>query len=196
VNRPHFVDHPVPGENGNKHPMPSGSPALNHSPKPNGNQPAPPTRQMKQPQAPDTAPHVTPGRNEFSAPNQTQHPSPPANYNSAPPSAPTAPNKNNSYSPRGWEQTRPLPSPRPNSYNPVIPAATPSPRQGQSSAPEAGHRNVPAAAPLNSHSTTNRHRRRRRRRKDRRTRIRIKMVLATAPAMVMVTTRVINFSFA
>jgi hypothetical protein len=194
VNRPHFVDHPVPGENRNIHPLPS----------------VPPTRQMNQPQAPDSTPHGTQGRNEFSTPNQTQHPSPPANsptpghdnrtlsprgqqqfqpaeaprgnarnsgapvitpipsqvqhnefsppnqtqrpsppanYNSAPPSAPTAPNNNNSYSPRGWEQTRPLPSPRPNTYNPVIPAGTPSPRQGQSSASEAVPHNAPAATP-------------------------------------------------
>jgi hypothetical protein len=145
VNRPHFVDHPVPGETRNNRPMPSVSPAQNHPRQPNGNQPAPPTQPARQPHVPIVTTHGPQEGNAIHVP--AQRPSSPANYNSAPPLAPTAPNNNVSYSPRGWEQTHPSPSPRPNAYNPVIPAVTPTPGQGQSSAPEAGHHNAPAAAP-------------------------------------------------
>jgi hypothetical protein len=146
VNRPHFVDHPVPGENRNNRPLPSASSAQNHFSQPNGNQPAPPIRQVRQPQVPVVTTRGPQEGNAIRVP--VQHPSSPANYNSAPPSAPVVPNNNGTYSPRGWEQTRPLPSPRPNVHHPEMPVVTPAPSQGQSSAPEAGHHNAPAAAPV------------------------------------------------
>ena len=146
VNRPHFVDHPVPGENRNNRPMSSASSAQNHFSQPNGNQPAPPTRQIRPPQVPVVTTRGPQEGNAIRVP--VQHPAPPANYNSAPPSDPAAPNYNGSYSPRGWEQTRPLPSPRPNVHNPDMPAVTPGPSQGQSSVPEAGHHNASDVAPV------------------------------------------------
>jgi hypothetical protein len=152
VNRPHFVDNPTPGENRNNRPAQSVSPAQNRSPQLNGNQSAPPTRQIRLPQVPNTTTtttHSPQDRNEFSVPNQTQRPSPPANYNSSPTTVPTAPNHDNrTFSPRAWEQVPPPQPPRPNTYNPGTPAVTPAPHQGQSSAPEASHHNAPAAAPV------------------------------------------------
>jgi hypothetical protein len=150
VNRPHFVDNPTPGANRNNRPAQSVSPAQNHSPQPNDNRSAPPTRQIRQPQVPIVTTREPQERNNFSVPNrnQTQWPSAPANYNSSPRTAPTAPNHDNrTYSPRAWEQVPPPQPPRPNTYNPGTPAVTPAPHQGQSSAPEASHHNTPAAAP-------------------------------------------------
>jgi hypothetical protein len=132
VNRPHFVDHPVPGENRNNRLMPSMSPAQNHSPPPNGNQPASPTRQMRQPQAPSTTPRGPQDRNEFSVPNQTQHPSPPANYS-------TPGHDNRTPSPKGREQ-QPWQSPRGNPRDSEAPVITPTPSREQ--------HNAPAAAPV------------------------------------------------
>jgi hypothetical protein len=143
VNRPHFVDHPVPGENKNNRPMPSASPAQNHSPQPNGNQSAPPTRQIRQPQVSNTTPHGPQDRNEFSVPNQTQRPSPQANYNSSP-----TPNYDNrTLSPRGREQ-QPLQSLHSNTRDSEALVITPTPNQWQYNAPEASHHNAPAAAPV------------------------------------------------
>jgi len=181
VNRPHFVDHPVPGENRNNRPTQSVSPAQNRSPQPNGNQSAPPTRQIRQAQVPNTTTHgpqdrnapqpngnqsapptrqirqaqvpntTTHGpqdRNEFSVPNQTQRPSPPANNYSSPTPAAPAPNHDyGTYSPRGREQMQPLQSPRSNTRNSEAPVVTPTPNQGQHNAPGVGHNNPPAAAP-------------------------------------------------
>jgi hypothetical protein len=143
VNRPNFVDHPVPGENRNNHPMPSAPPALNHSPPPTGNQPAPPTRQMKQPQVPNITPTTPRGpqdRNEFSAPNQTQHPLPPAN-------PPTLGHDNRAISPRAREQ-QPLPTTRGNTRDSEAPVFTPTPSLEQHNAPEASHHNASSAAPV------------------------------------------------
>jgi hypothetical protein len=140
VNRPHFVDHPVPGENRNNRPTQFVSPAQNHSPQPNDNRPAPPTRQIRQPQVPVVTTHGPQDRNEFSVPNQTQHPSPPVNYS-------TPSHDNRTLSPRGREQ-QPLQSPRDNTRNSEAPGVTPTPNQWQYNAPEAGHHNAPAAAPV------------------------------------------------
>ncbi len=135
VNRPHFVDHPVPGENINKRPMPSASSAQNHSLQPNVNQPVPATRQIK------PAP----------VPIQTQRPASSFNYNSSSPPATPAPNNNNStYSPRGWEQVPPPKPPQPNTYNSRTPAVIPAPYQGQSGASEGSHHSAPAAAQAQS----------------------------------------------
>ena len=141
VNRPNFVDHPVPGENRNNHPMPSVPPALNHSPQPNGNQSAPPTRQIRQPQVPDINIHGPQNHNEFSVPNQTQPLSPPANYS-------TPGQDNRTFSPRGRQQLQPSEVPRGNPRNSEAPVITPTPNQWQHNAPEAGPHNVPAAAPV------------------------------------------------
>jgi hypothetical protein len=138
VNRPHFVDHPVPGENRNNRPMPSAPPAPNHSLQPNGNQPAPPTHPMRQPQVPNVTPHSPQDRNAFSAPNQTQRPSPPANLS-------TPGQDNRIFSPRGREQLQPS---RGNTRNSDAWSTTPSSNQGQSGASEASHHNAPAAAPV------------------------------------------------
>ena len=145
VGRPGSMNNPASGGHQNNHSLPSVSPAQNHSPQPNNNWPASPTQPAPQPHVPIVTTHGPQEGNAIHIP--TQHPSSPANYNSAPPSAPTAPNNNGTYSPRGWEQIHPSPSPRPNTYNPVIRAVTPAPGQGQSSAPEANHHNAPAAAP-------------------------------------------------
>ncbi len=147
VNRPHFVDHPVPGENRNNRPMSSVSPAQNYSPQLNGNQPALPMRQIQQPKVPVVTTRSPQEGNTIHVPMQPLPP--PANYNSSPPSGPTAPNHDNrTFSPRAWEQTPPPQPPRPNTYNPGTPAVTPAPHQGQSGAPEAGHHNAPAATPI------------------------------------------------
>ena len=53
VNHPGFVGNPATGGNKNNHPAQVGSPVQNHSSQPNGNQPAPPTRSVGQPQAPN-----------------------------------------------------------------------------------------------------------------------------------------------
>jgi hypothetical protein len=145
VGRPSSMNNPASGGHQNNHSLPSVSPAQNHSPQPNNNWPASPTQPAPQPHVPIVTTHGPQEGNAIHVP--TQHPSSPGNYNSAPPSAPTAPNNNGTYSPRGWEQIHPSPSPRPNTYNPVIRAVTPAPGQGQSSAPEANHHNAPAAAP-------------------------------------------------
>jgi hypothetical protein len=145
VGRPGSMNNPASGGHQNNHSLPSVSPAQNHSPQPNNNWPASPTQPAPQPHVPIVTTHGPQEGNAIHVP--TQHPPSPANYNSAPPSAPTAPNNNGTYSPRGWEQIHPSPSPRPNTYNPVIRAVTPAPGQGQSSAPEANHHNAPAAAP-------------------------------------------------
>jgi hypothetical protein len=145
VGRPGSMNNPASGGHQNNHSLPSVSPAQNHSPQPNNNWPASPTQPAPQPHVPIVTTHGPQEGNSIHVP--TQHPSSPANYNSAPPSAPTAPNNNGTYSPRGWEQIHPSPSPRPNTYNPVIRAVTPAPGQGQSSAPEANHHNTPAATP-------------------------------------------------
>ena len=132
VNRPHFVDHPVPGENRNNHPMPSVFPAQNYSPQPNGNPSALSTRQIKQPQVPVVTTHNPQEGNMIRVP--VQSPAPPANYNSSP-----KPNYDNrTISPRGREQLQP-------SDAPVV---TPTPNQWPHNAPEASHQNAPAAAPV------------------------------------------------
>jgi hypothetical protein len=120
-----------------------------NAPQPNDNQSAPPTRQIRQAQVPNTTTHGSQDRNEFSVPNQTQRPVPPANYNSSPTPAAPAPNHDNrTYSPRAWEQVPPPQPPRPNTYNPRTPAVTPAPNQEQHNATGAGHNNPPAAAPV------------------------------------------------
>ena len=140
--RPSSMNNPASGGYQNNHSLPSAFPAQNHSPQPYGNQPGTPTRQMRPPQVPVVTARDPQERNAISIP--AQRPAPSANYNSTPPSAPTVPNNNGNYSPRGWEQAHPSPSPRPNAYNTENPAATPAPSQGQSSTPEGGHRNAPA----------------------------------------------------
>ena len=142
VNRPHFVDHPVPGENRNNRTMPSVSPAQNHSPQPNGNQPATPTRQIRQPQVPVITTHGPQEGNAVRGP--VQHPAPPANYNSSP-----TPNYDNrTISPRGREQLQPPETPHGNARNFEAPVMTPAPSREQYHAPEASHHNEPAAAPV------------------------------------------------
>jgi hypothetical protein len=141
VNRPHFVDHPVPGENRNNRPVPSVSPAQNHSPQPNGNQSAPPTRQIRQPQAPDTTPHGPQDRNEFSAPNQTQRPSPPVNYS-------TPSHDNRTLSPRGREQLQPSEAPRGNTRDYEAPEISPIPSQEQHNQPSSSP--PPSSSPRSS----------------------------------------------
>lgn len=139
VNRPHFVDNPTPGGNKNNRPTQSVSPAQNHSPQPNDNRSAPPTRQIRQAQVPNTTTHGPQDRNEFSVPNQTQRPSPPVNYS-------TPGHDNRTLFPRGREQ-QPLETPRGNTRNYEAPAVTPAPNQGQRNATGAGHNNPPNAAP-------------------------------------------------
>jgi hypothetical protein len=142
VNRPHFVDHPVPGENRNNRTMPSVSPAQNHSPQPNGNQPATPTRQIRQPQVPVITTHGPQEGNAVRGP--VQHPAPPANYNSSP-----TPNYDNrTISPRGREQLQPPETPHGNTRNYEAPVMAPAPNREQYHAPEASHHNEPAAAPV------------------------------------------------
>ena len=143
VNRPHFVDHPVPGENKNNRPMPSVSPAQNYSSQPNGNQSAPPTRQIKQPQVPVV---TTRGQQEGNAIRvPVQHPAPPANYNY---SSPTPNYDNRTISPRGREQLQPAEAPRGNTRDSGAPGVTPTPNQWPHNAPEVSHQNAPAAAPV------------------------------------------------
>jgi hypothetical protein len=108
----------------------------------NNNWPAVQTQPARQPYVPVVTTHGPQEGNTVHIP--VQHPSSTANYNSAPPSAPAVPNNNGTYSPRGWEQIHPSPSPRPNSYYPVTPAVTPASGQGQASAAEAGHHSTSA----------------------------------------------------
>jgi hypothetical protein len=146
VNRPNFADNPTPGGNRNNRPTQSVSPAQNHSPQPNNNWSAPPTRQIRQAQVPVVNTRDPQEHNAISVP--AQRPSSPANnYSSPTPTAPAPNHDNRTYSPRAWEQVPPPQPPRPNTYNPGTPAVTPAPHQGQSSAPEASHHNAPAAAP-------------------------------------------------
>jgi hypothetical protein len=119
----------------------SGGYPNNHSSQPNNNWPAAQTQPVRQPYVPVVATRSPQEGSAVYIP--AQRPSSTANYNSAPPSAPAAPNNNGTYSPRGWEQIHPSPLPRPNSYNPVTPVATPAPGQGQSGAAEASHHNAP-----------------------------------------------------
>jgi hypothetical protein len=141
VNRPHFVDNPVPGENKNNHLPQFGSPAQKHFPQPNDNQPAPSTRPVGQPQVSNAATHGPQNRNEFSVPNQTQRPSAPANY--------STPNYDNRvFSPRRQQQSPQSATPRGNTHNFEAPVVTPTPGQGQHNAPGANHYTAPAAAPV------------------------------------------------
>ncbi len=141
VNRPHFVDNPVPGGNKNNHPSQFGSPAQNHFPQPNNNQPAPPTRPAGKPQVPNATTYSPQNRNEFSVPNQTQRPSAPANY--------STPNDNSRiFSPRRQQQSPQSATLRGNAHNFEAPVVTPTPGQGQHNAPEANHYNAPATAPV------------------------------------------------
>ena len=142
VNRPHFVDHPVPGETRINHPLPSASPAQNHSPQPNGNQSASPTRQIRQSQVPVVTTRGPQEGNAIRVP--VQHPAPPANYNY---SSPTPNYDNRTISPRGREQ-QPLQSPRGNTRDSEASGITPTPNQWQHNAPEASPHNVPAVAPV------------------------------------------------
>ncbi|MGB7746073.1 MAG: DUF6600 domain-containing protein [Verrucomicrobiia bacterium] len=150
VSRPSSMNNPSSSGYPNNHSSSSGSPAQNHSPLPNNNWPAAQTQPTRQPYVPVVTTHGPQDGNAVHFP--AQHPSSTANYNSEPPSAPAAPNNNGTYSPRGWEQIHPSPSPRPNSYNPVIPAVPPAPGQGQSSAPVQSQpqHNQPAPAPAAS----------------------------------------------
>ena len=115
VNRPHFVDHPVPGENRNNRPPSFVSPAQNHSPQPNGNQPVPSTWQIRGAQE----------HNAVTVP--AQHSSPPVNYS-------TPSHDNRTLSPRGREQ-QPLQAPGGNTRNSGAPVVTPTPNQRQNNAP-------------------------------------------------------------
>jgi hypothetical protein len=147
VNRPHFVDNPAPGENRNNHPPHSVSPAQNRSPQPNDIRPAPPTRQIRQPQTPNAITHGPQDRNEFSVPNQTQRPAPPVNRPAPPVNYSMPAYDNRTLSPRGREQ-QPLAIPRGDMRNSEAPVViAPTPNQWQRNAPEAGHHNTPAAAP-------------------------------------------------
>ncbi len=133
VNRPHFVDHPVPGENKNNRPMPSVSPAQNYSPQLNGNPSALPTRQIKQPQVPAV---TTRGPQEGDTIHVPAQPlTPQANYNY---SSPTPHYDNRTISPRRREQLQ-------SSESPVV---TPTPNQWEHNVPEASHHNVQAVEPV------------------------------------------------
>jgi hypothetical protein len=132
----------ITGRPGSMNNPASGGYQNNHSPQPNGYQSALPTQPARQPYVPVVTTHGPQEGNAVHIP--AQHPSSPANFNTAPPSVPSAPNNNGTYSPRGWEQIHPSPSPRPNSYNPVIPPVTPAPGQGQSSTSEASQHNASA----------------------------------------------------
>jgi len=141
VNRPHFVDNPAPGGNKNNHPSQFGSPVQNHSPQPNNNQSAPPTRPVGQPQAPNGTTYSPQNRNESSVPNQTQRPSAPANYS-------TPNDEKRIFSPKRQQQSPQSATLRGNTHNFEAPVVTPTPGQGQHNAPEASHYNAPAAAPV------------------------------------------------
>ena len=175
VNRPNFADNPTPGGNRNNRPTQFVSPAQNHSPQPNDNRSAPPTRQIRQAQIPNTTTHGPQDRNapqpngNQSAPptRQIRQPQVPIGTTREPqernnfsvpnqnqtqwPSAPvnysTPSHDNRTLSPRAWEQVPPPQPPRPNTYNPRTPAVTPAPNQGQHNATGASHNNPPAAAP-------------------------------------------------
>jgi len=130
-----FVSHPAqPWSSGQNHPRP---PADNRS----GYAP--------QPMRPTTVPIVTPhrpqdGNNAIHIP--PQHPSVPANYNSSPtPVSPAPSHDNRTYSPRGWEQSRP-PQPAPSNpyHSGTPPASTPAPSQGQPGSSGANHYSAPA----------------------------------------------------
>jgi hypothetical protein len=115
------------------------APAQNYSSQPNNNWPASQTRQVRQPQE----------RNNPSVPNQnqTQRPTPSANYYSSPmPVAPTPNYYNRTYSPRVQEQQT---SGRAynNTRNIDAPVAVPASSQEQYNVPEASYHNPPAAAP-------------------------------------------------
>ena len=94
---------------------------------------------------PFAAPVERPQHNEFSVPNQTQHPSPPANY-----SMPGQDNR--TISPRGREQLQPSEAPRGNARNSEAPVATPNPGQGQHSE---SHPNSSAPASVQSPRNSN-----------------------------------------
>jgi hypothetical protein len=119
----------------------------NHSRPPDHNRsvyPMPPVRTTQVPVITTHGPQD--GNNTVRIP--PPHPPSPANYNSSPTPALTAPNHDNrTYTPRGWEQSRPPQPTRPHSYNPGTIPVTPAPNPGQSSAPGASHRNAPATAP-------------------------------------------------
>jgi hypothetical protein len=138
VSRPTSMNNPASGGYQNDHSLPSGSPAQNHYPQPNNNWPPAQTQPARQPSVPVITTRNPQERNAISVP--VQHPSSTANYNPAP----VPPGNRGANSPRGWEQSQPSPSPRPNSYNSVTPAVTPASGQKQSSSPEAGHHNAPA----------------------------------------------------
>jgi hypothetical protein len=140
VNRPHFVDNPAPGEKKNNPLSQFGSPAQNRSPRLNNNQSAPPTRPIGQPQASKITTSGPQNRNGFSVPNQTQHPSAPANY--------STPNYDSRiFSPRRQQQSPQSAAPHDNTPHLKAPVVTPTPGQGQHNAPEANHHNAPTAAP-------------------------------------------------
>jgi hypothetical protein len=143
VNRPHFVDHPVPGEIRNNHSMPFVSPAQNHSLQLNGNQPPLPTRKIIQPQVPVVTTHSQQEGNTIHVPMQPLPP--PANYKYSSP----APNYDNrTISPRRREQLQSLEEPRGNMRNSEAPVATPAPNQWPHNVPEVSHQNAPAAEPV------------------------------------------------
>ena len=139
VNRPHFVDNPASGGNKNNHPSQVVSPAQNHSTQPNGNQSAPPTRPVGQPQVPVITTHGPQEGNAIRAP--VQHPAPPANY--------STPNYDNRiFSPRKQQQLPQSATLRGNTHDFEAPVVTPTPVQRQYNVPEASHQNAPAAAPV------------------------------------------------
>ncbi len=141
VNRPHFVDNPAHGGNKNNPPPQFGSPTQNRSPQPNDSRPAPPTRSVGQPQAPNATTYGPQSRNESSVPNQTQRPSAPANY--------STPNYDNRiFSPRRQQQLPQSAAPRGNTHNFEAPVVTPTSGQGQYNAPGANHHNAPPTAPV------------------------------------------------
>ncbi len=138
-----LVSHPTqPWSSGQNHSWPS---ADNRS----GQPPTHPTQptQFTQPIRPTQVPVVTthgPQNGNNAIRIVPQSPSAPANYNPSPTPAPTTPNQGNrTYSPRGWEQSHPPESPRPNTY----PAVTPAPGQRQPSAPATTPHNTPVAVP-------------------------------------------------
>ena len=122
------------------HPSRTRPATQNHPPQPGDNQSVMPVRPVRQPQVPAVTTHGPQDRNEFSVPNQTQHPSPPVNYS-------TPSHDNRTLSPRGREQ-QPLQSPRDNTRNSEAPGVTPTANQWQYNAPEASHHSAPAAAPV------------------------------------------------
>jgi hypothetical protein len=142
VNRPHFVDHPAPGENRNNRPTQWGSPGQIHSPQPDNIRPTPPNLRTRQLQTPHTDMRNPQNRNESPAAGPLPRPTPPANF-----SAPV--HDNRSLTPKGREQ-QPLETPRSNWRKPETPAAsTPSPNPWQHNVSDTPRRSAaPSPGPV------------------------------------------------